>query len=514
MPDAPLYARLARHYREAIASGALSPGAAMPSVRALVRLHRVSVSTALQACRRLEDEGLLEARPRAGYFVRDPASSPSRPAASTKPLGDAVRAARVPDAESWRGIHDRVSRHVALSERHPARVDFGATYATPDAYPAAALRQAATRALRDDPDLMVRPIPPKGDASLRAALARRALEAGMRVSPDEIIVTQGCTEALNIALRAVTSPGDLVAVESPTFFGLLQVIESLGLRALEIPTDPRTGFSVTALEFALTGGWPAPAATGGPAAPAPAGIRAVVVSPVLQNPTGAVMPEAEQQRLVRLCAAHGVALVEDDTYGPLLETEVAGGPVPSLKRWDTAGGVIHCASLRKTIAPGVRLGWMTGGRWQARLEMLKYVQSRANEALSQQAMAVFLASGACDRHLARLRRTLRDRRERTAEAIARHFPAGTRVALPPGGMMLWVELPDASGTDADTLFTTALAEGIRITPGMLFTNSDRHRHHLRISCGRAFDDEVDAALRRLGALLRPDPSPPRGAARG
>jgi DNA-binding transcriptional MocR family regulator len=508
-----LYDRIARHYRDAIASGALAPGAAMPSVRALVRLHRISVSTALQACRRLEDEGLLEARPRAGYFVRTERTRAGLDAAAL------AREARrgEPDAATYRGIHDRVSRYVALSERHPAAVDFGATYATPDAYPGTALRQAAARALRDDPDLMVRPIPMKGDAGLRAALARRALDAGITLAPDEIIVTQGCTEALNIALRAVTSPGDLVAVESPTYFGLLQVIESLGLRAVEIPGDARTGFAVAALEFALSGGWPVPAepvarsagagagtGTGTGAAagdvgnvrPAPA-IHAVVVSPTLSNPTGSAMPEAEQRRLVALCAAHGVALIEDDTYAALAEGD---GPPSSLKRWDTGEGVIHCASLRKTLAPGMRLGWLTGGRWQARIEMLKYVQSRANEALSQQAMAVFLASGACDRHLARLRRTLHRQRTQTAAAIERHFPTGTRVTRPAGGMMVWVELPGAADTWA--LFERALEAGIRIAPGSLFTNSARYDAFMRISCGRPFDDEVDGALRRLAAMLR------------
>jgi DNA-binding transcriptional MocR family regulator len=131
--------------------------------------------------------------------------------------------------------------------------------------------------------------------------------------------------------------------------------------------------------------------------------------------------------------------------------------------------------------------------------MLKYVQSRANEALSQQAMAVFLASGACERHLARLRRLLNRRRAQTADAIERHFPAGTRVTRPLGGMMLWVELPGAADTWA--LFERALAAGIRIAPGSLFTNGARCDAFMRISCGRPFDEEVEGALRRLAGML-------------
>ena len=289
-PEAPLYARIARHYRGAIQSGALAPGAAMPSVRALTRLHQVSLSTALQACRSLEDEGLLEARPRSGYFV----TTPRR--ACMPPLGE-PDTRRPLDAAQYVGIHDRVSHYVALSERHPARIDFAATYASPEAYPGADLRNAAIRALRRDPGLLVRPVAPNGEAALRAAIARRALDAGMQLPPDQIVVTHGCIEALNVALRAVAQPGDTVAVESPTYYGLLQVLESLGLRALEIPTSPSTGLSVDALEFALQ---------------TQPGIKAVVVVPNLQNPLSCVMPDAAKARLVALCAQHGLPLIEDE----------------------------------------------------------------------------------------------------------------------------------------------------------------------------------------------------------
>ncbi|MES1163844.1 MAG: PLP-dependent aminotransferase family protein, partial [Rhizobacter sp.] len=266
----------ARHYRGAIQSGALAPGDAMPSVRALTRLHQVSLSTALQACRRLEDEGLLEARPRSGYFVL----KPRRPAIAPVDEPDLRRAL---DAAQYVGIHDRVSHFVAMSERHPVRVDFAATYAAPEAYPGADLQRAAIRALRRDPGLLVRPVAPNGEAVLRAAIARRALDAGMRLPPDEIVVTHGCIEALNVALRAIAQPGDTIAVESPTYYGLLQVLESLGLRALEIPTSPSTGLSVDALALALQ---------------TRARIKAVVVVPNLQNPLASVMPDAAKASLV------------------------------------------------------------------------------------------------------------------------------------------------------------------------------------------------------------------------
>lgn len=474
MDTQPLYLRVAHHYRGAIRAGVLPAGERMPSVRTLTRLHQVSLSTALQACRSLEDEGLLEARPRSGYFVRV-----SRRAA-IPPVSEPDTACAL-DAAQYVGVHNRVSAFVTQSERHVIATDFAAAYASTDAYPAEALKNAAIRALRRDPELLVRPVASQGDPSLRAVLARRALEAGMSLTADEIVVTQGCIEALNIALRAVAQPGDTIAVESPTYYGLLQVLESLGLRALEIPTSPHSGLSIEALELALQTQAP---------------IKAVVVVPNFQNPLGCVMPDDHKQRLVQLCERHEVAVIEDDTYSALTAD---GVPLKAVKAWDRTGNVIHCASLRKTLAPGMRLGWISGGRWHARVQMLKFAQSRANDALGQLSTAEFIASSAYDRHLARLRRLLKTQREQMAEGIAACFPAGTRLSVPDGSLMLWVELPEARSAQA--VFEAALQQGIRVAPGTLFSNSGRFDHFLRMSCGFAFSAQAEQALRQLGRIV-------------
>ena len=231
--------------------------------------------------------------------------------------------------------------------------------------------------------------PPQGCLEFREVLAQRALLAGMRLSAADIQVTNGCTEALNLALRAVANPGDTIAVESPTFYGLLQTLESLGLKALEIPTSPRTGISVGAVELALRN---------------TPGIKAVVVVPYLQNPTGSIMPAAHKQALLRLCQQQDVALIEDDTYGALVDDAVLREePLRAIKSWDDSGHVMHCASLHKSLAPGLRLGWVSAGRWQARVEMLKFAASRSNERLAQMAVASFIGSAAYDRYLRRLR---------------------------------------------------------------------------------------------------------------
>lgn len=469
----PLYLQLAAHYLGAIDTGALKPGDRMPSVRSLTKLHQVSLSTALQACRHLEEKGWLEARARSGYYVCRPRRL------ALQPSSEPAIPARI-DAAQFLGIHERVSDFLARCEQHSLRLNLAQAFGSPDAYPAAALKNAATRALRLHPDVLVNPTPWHGEQGFRTVLARRALESGMRLTADDIVVTHGCTEAMNLALRAVTQSGDTVAVESPCYFGLLQIIQSLGLRSIEIPTSPQTGMSVEALELALQ----------------TQPIKAVVVIPNFQNPLGSVMPDAKKAAMVALCAQYGVALIEDDTYAALGDEDQ---PLRAVKSWDEDGGVIHCASLHKTLAPGMRLGWISGGRWHARVKMLKYAQSRPNDTFLQLTASEFMASPAFDRHLNRLRRVLRARRSAVAEAIATHFPAETRLAMPQGGMLLWVQLPVLR--DPRAVFDTALREGIRYAPGWIFSNSDRYDNYLRINCGIPYTPEVEAAIRRLAVIV-------------
>ncbi|WP_394791887.1 PLP-dependent aminotransferase family protein [Rhodoferax sp.] len=474
----PKYQSLAEHYRSAIQAGSLLPGQRMPSLRELMRQHAVSLSTAMQICRLLESEGTLEARPRSGYFVRPPERS------RLAPVNDPPMQ-RAPDPAQYVGIHTKVSEFLALGRMQRFKTNLSTARCAPELYPAAALQQAALRSLRQNPDQLVRAAPPQGCLEFREVLAQRALLAGMRLSADDIQITNGCTEALNLALRAVANPGDTIAVESPTFYGLLQTLESLGLKALEIPTSPRTGISVDAVELALRN---------------TANIKAVVVIPYLQNPTGSIMPSAHKQALLRLCQQHDVALIEDDTYSSLVDEAVLREePLRAIKSWDDSGHVVFCSSLHKCLAPGLRLGWVSAGRWQARVEMLKFAASRSNERLAQMAAASFIGSAGYDRYLRRLRATLVTQRTQTSQAVASYFPAGTRLTVPRGGLSLWVELPDdLSATD---LFHAALRENMVIAPGTIFTNSNRFSSNLRVNCGWPFTPEIDRAFARLGQMV-------------
>ena len=469
-----LYRRIAHHYLDAMRAGTLAAGDRFPSVRKLMSTHEVSLSTALQACRYLEDQGWLEARPRSGYYVQPPRRSTILPA-------NDVSAIAPPDPADYVGIHARVSEILALGQQRPVKVNLALAVGSPELYPTSALQRTMQRSLRAHPSLLTTMVRRHGHPALRQALVRRALARGITAAPEEVVVTHGCIEAINLALRAVARPGDTIAVESPTFYGLLQVLESLGLRALEIPASPFTGLSLDALAFALE---------------QDNSIKAVVSMPTLHNPLGCTMPDTHKERLVRLCESHDIALIEDDIYGDMGSDDT---PYRAAKTYDCSGHVIYCQSLNKLLAPGLRLGWMLAGRWQARVEMLKYTQTRYGEELPQIVAADFIASPGFDRHVRQLRQALRRQREQMAEAVAMNFPQGTRLSVPEGGMLLWVQLPE--GVSSYAVFEEALAVGIKLAPGLMFTNGKRFDNFLRLSCGRLHNAAVDAAVREVGAIV-------------
>jgi DNA-binding transcriptional MocR family regulator len=301
------------------------------------------------------------------------------------------------------------------------------------------------------------------------------------VAPADVLATTGNSEAVSLALAAVASPGDVVAVESPTYYGLLQVVESLQLKTLEIPCSPRTGLSIEALELAFQ---------------TQPRLKAVVVVPELQMPLGTRMPDAHKARLVALCAADGAALIEDDSYGLFVE---GSQPVRPLKAWDSASGhVIYCQAFNKSLAPGLRQGWMNAGRWHGRVQMLKFAQSRNTQTLGQLVVAALMGSAAQQRHMHKLRQQLKQQREAMARLVAHHFPIGTRLSLPAGGLCLWLELP--AGFSTSQIFTEALECGIRTAPGSMFSNSGRYEHCMRLACTHPVDASMEQVVRELGAI--------------
>jgi DNA-binding transcriptional MocR family regulator len=288
-------------------------------------------------------------------------------------------------------------------------------------------------------------------------------------------------EALNLCLRAVAKPGDVIAIESPAFYGTLQVIESLGMRALEIPTDPRNGIVLDALASALRR----------------QKIRACLFVLNFSNPLGSCMPDTDKKALVELLARREIPLIEDDIYGDLYFAERRPR---TAKAYDRQGLVLLCSSFSKTLAPGYRVGWTAPGRFKLQVESLKFTSSMATTTAPQMAIADFLQSGGYERYLRKIRRILMTQVQQMSNAVGRYFPAGTKVTRPQGGYVIWVELPH--GVDSLELHRRALAQKISIAPGPIFSAKQKYKNFIRLSCGLPWSEKIDGAVRKLGELIR------------
>jgi DNA-binding transcriptional MocR family regulator len=463
-----LYETLAASMAEAIHAGALRAGDRLPSVRHLSVQHSVSIATAVQAYRHLENQRLVEARPKSGYFVLGPPSRLAEPKTSAPPA-----------AARFVGISALV-KEVLESAQHADAIPLGAACPNPDLFPNDKLLRLAHAEGRRRPHLLgAYPMSP-GNDRLRSIIARRSLDLGCRLSPDEIIVTNGCVEAINLAVRAVARPGDTIALESPTYFTLLQIIESHGMKALEIPTHPRDGLSLDALDLATQ---------------KPGAVKAVIAMPNFQNPLGSLMPDESKARLVQLLESRGVALIEDDIYGDI---HFQGQRPRAAKAWDRSGNVLLCSSFTKTVSPGLRVGWIAPGRLYDEVAMLKFISSIASPELPQAAIAEFMATGGYDHHLRKLRAGFARQVQHTTQAIAEFFPKGTKVTRPAGGFVLWVELP--AKVDALELFRRAREHRISLAPGPMFTTTKRYRNCLRIGCGHPWTPRIEKALMRVGQM--------------
>jgi len=467
---APLYVGLATTLQQLIERDTLRPGHRVPSVRRMALQHGVSISTVLQAYTLLENRGLLEARPQSGYYVR-PRTLLSVPA---------PRMARPMTRPAYVSMSDVAARMRELA-LDPAYVPFATACPHHSLFPNQKLARLLGAVSRSDPSLLGRYAMNWAYEPLAREIARRYLLAGVPLHHDELVITVGCTEALNLCLRAVTRPGDVVALETPAYFGFLDIIHSLNLQALEIPTDPREGICLDALQTALDQN----------------DVKAVLVTPSFQNPLGSCMPDEKKARLYRLLADYGVPAIEDDIYGDLQFGDRRPKP---LKAWDTDGLIMLCSSFGKTLAPGLRIGWAAPGRHFERVRHLKFVNTIGTPAVLQKVLADFLRDGGYDHHLRSIRRAYQNQMHLFCQAILRHFPEGTRFSRPEGSMILWVECPP--GVDTLRLHADALKHRINTAPGPLFSVKDRYRNCLRMNCGMPWTAEIDDALRTLGELAR------------
>ncbi|MFD1384715.1 PLP-dependent aminotransferase family protein [Rhodanobacter aciditrophus] len=464
-----LYGELANRLREHIEHGFYKRGDKLPSVRQLATEHGVSISTVQEAYRVLEMERLVEARPKSGYFVPRESTNDRLPETSRPPQ-------RPLEVSQWEQVLNLLSNRPAntrIQLQHAAPVMIGNTIKP--------LLKSLSELHRSRPEWGLGYGDIRGHIDLREQLSRLAVSSGCQLHPDDLVVTSGCQEALSVCLRAVTEPGDIIAIESPCFYGAMQAIKAANLKALEIPTHPEHGISLEALELALDQ-WP---------------IKAILVTPTANNPLGFVMPEDKKQALYKLAQQYDIAIIEDDIYGDLTYEF----PRPrSIKAFDNDGRVLLCSSFSKTVAPGMRVGWIAAGRYRDRVTHIKYVSSSMCPTLSQLALAKFMRQGGYDRHIRKMRTLYADSRDHLLEAIQRHLPSSTRVTRPAGGFVLWVEF--APEIDTVALTEKAQNKGVAIASGALFSATGKYRSCCRLNYSDQTPVLREEGIKILAELIR------------
>ena len=516
------YQRLAQVLVADIKAGRYAVGDRLPSVREWAKTHGVSPATATRCYRHLEALGHVQARHKSGMFVSaawatglesdapqgrealgqyrgaEAKVAHARPLTSGGPLSGVTRGAGMPTLtpmafDQLVSLQHRMTQLYALT-RQPLKWALHLANAAPQWYPTEALNRITQRLLRRQPELLAHYPTGTGLPALKNELVRHLAGSGLSLTPEDLLITQGSTEALNLALRAVTQTGDAVAVESPVYFGLLQMLDNLGLKAVEIPCVPGQGLSLEALDYALAHH---------------GNVKAVVVMPSFQNPLGCAMSDARKRELMRMAGQHGLTLIEDDVFGDLSHS--ADRPSP-LKAWDREGRVIYCGSCSKSMVPGFRLGWVAAGRHQARLESLKISHSLVTPLFEQAVLAEFMQSGGLPVHLRKLRERLAANVPLALEAVKQHLPLGTQVVSPAGGWWLWLALPEPM--DTLSLLRQAVAQGVAYTPGALFSGTGRFGNHLRLNIGRPWGDDMQQAFQTLGACASTaaQPTSPRARA--
>jgi DNA-binding transcriptional MocR family regulator len=468
-----LYEEVAAKLIHMIDTGALAVGSRAPSVRSLSAQLKVSISTVIAAYRLLEDRGRLQPRPQSGFYVR---------ALRRENIAE-PRMSRPPETASVVTVADL--RLLLLTEfGHPGIIPLGASNGAVSDWSTKAVHSLMNSISRSQPLLSAAYAPPAGMACLRQQVARWYVRAECALSPDDVVITCGALEAIHLCLRAVTQPGDTVAIESPTYWGILQTIEMLGLKALEIPTHPRTGPSLDALEVVLNQNL----------------VKAVVLIPTVHNPLGSIMPEENRSRLVEMVRRANVALIEDDIYADLVFAPTRPRACRSYDDTSSADShVMVCGGFSKTVAPSLRIGWCIPGKWIKEVTRSKAWLNIAAPTLPQLALAQFMQDGGYERHLRKVTAIYHRQVDRMSELLAEHFPHETRITRPQGGFLLWAVLPEP--LDSVDLHHRAIQAGISICPGIVFSAAGKYRNCVRINCGLLWTPQVEQAIPMLGKLI-------------
>ncbi len=466
-----LYETLADEIQLKISQQVFTPGEKLPSVRELHKVMNKSITTVSKAYVLLESRGLILARDRSGYYVRAKNHyKMQRPEKSRSNL--------LPRLIRRSGIVEEVLDSLG----DDSKVQLGVAYISPRLFPFSQYTKILRNLTKKEVRKAIVFDKPEGLLKLRQQISLKYMGLVKTVGPDDIIITNGCTEALVVCLMAFLKTGDTVAIEVPSFYGIFTLLENMGVFVLEIPTCPEYGVDYDALKNAVES----------------KEINCCVLNSNFHNPLGSLMSDAKKEKIVRLLNSHGIPLIEDDIYSELYYEKQR--PLP-LKYFDTADLVLTCSSFSKTLAPGLRVGWVIPGpKFQKEILKIKSGMSITTSTLDQYILAKFIETGLYDKHLRRFRNILRKQLLLVVKAIDKYFPKNIRMVIPKGGFLLWIQLPE--GVNSVELYRNLLKEDIVILPGPVCSSSQGFEEYIRLSCGSPFDEGMENALKTIGKYIK------------
>jgi DNA-binding transcriptional MocR family regulator len=463
-----LFRALAADLEAMIVRGDYRAGEKLPSVRTLHRQRNIAMGTVCQALAELDARGLVTPKARSGYFVnaRRTFVPPTTRVQTATPQ-------RVP------ALH--LADDFVAASADPTLVPFGGAVLSPALVPLKQIGRITRELTTRRPDVFTSYGPPSGHPDLTREIAKHLLTLGIRAEPADVVITSGAMNAMRLAIGVLTQPGDTVAIESPTFFALLPMLRDAGLLVAEIPIDPTSGLNLDALESLLNR----------------RRVAAAIVTPTHQNPTGACMAPPAKKRLLKIARAHALKIIEDDVYGDLSFS--GERPKPLAAYATKADAVLYCASFSKTLAAGLRVGFIAPGAAMPELARAKLASTIASPVLNQLVLAEFLATGAYQRHLRKLRAALLRNKQDLLAAVDRYFPTDVEVSAPVGGFCLWLRLKD--GLSSRELYLKAKALGVSILPGEVCAIDARFRSYVRLSFGHAWSPKLEHGMKQLGHLI-------------
>lgn len=470
-----LYQQVVDYIDKQQSLGLLRAGDKLPSLRKLSKQLEISVSTVKQAYEQLERQGTISAKPQSGYYLNAEKVRTLMPRPAKWKLAK-------PTEVKCRDLIERVYQVVHRPDIMPFGISNPIMAHSPDKALARQMRSVLARA----GEKALNYGPTNGDPKLRTQLAYGYQEVGVDVSPDDFIVTNGAQEALTIALQCCAQKGDVIAIESPCYFGIIELIESLGMKAVEVYTSAEDGVSVDELEEVLL----------------KHEVKVCLFSTAINNPLGSMMTDVQRQQLVALIERYDVTLIEDDVYGDLYFGEHRPKPA---QLYSEKGLVMTCSSFSKTAAPSYRVGWIIPGKYLEQARRVKRALSCTTPILQQWTISEYVSSGEYDRYLAILRRKLQYNSERMRTLIAKYFPEDVCISKPQGGSVLWVRC--RSYVDTDMIFDQAIEQGVSFAPGRIFSPMGHYHNYMRISYGIPWSDKLEQAVKILGDLVKNTPQP-------